>query len=253
MEEQKMALDNLIYKIRIGSQMYGTNTPDSDEDIGGIFIPDKDYVLGIKRCDQVILNQKRSKSVRNKKGDIDYTVYSLPKFIHLAIGNNPNIIEFFFAHKTCILKYNRFAEKLLGSYKLFISKNSYHTFKGYAYSQRKRLEVKKANMTGRTELTEKFGYDVKFASHLIRMLLEGQQILSEGRLTLPLPQNNLVRDIKIGRYSLDWILEKATELEKFVDLAYTNTKLQYTADLKAINRLQIELLTDYWSEGTLSA
>lgn len=246
MEEQKMALNNLIYKIRIGSQMYGTITEDSDEDIGGIFIPDKDYVLGIKRCDQVILNQRRSKTVRNKSGDIDYTVYSLPKFIHLAIGNNPNIIEYFFAHRTCLLKCNDFGFKLMKAYPLFISKKSYHTFKGYAYSQRKKLEVKKEKMTGRIELAEKYGYDVKFASHLIRMLLEGQQILSEGKLTLPLPQNNLVRDIKLGKFSLNNVFEKADELGRLVDLAYANSKLQHTADLEAINKLQMELLTNYW-------
>ncbi len=246
MEEQKMALDNLIYKIRTGSQMYGTITDDSDEDFGGIFIPDKDYVLGIKRCDQVALNQKKSKTIRNKKGDVDYTAYSLLKFIRLAIGNNPNIIEYFFAHDTCVLQTNTFGMNLIGAYKLFVSKKSYHTFKGYAYSQRKKLEVKKENMTGRTELTDKFGYDVKFASHLIRMLLEGQQILSEGKLTLPLPQNNLVSDIKLGKYDLEWVLNKASELEKLVDLAYANSKLQHTADLKAINELQIDLLTKYW-------
>lgn len=246
MIEQKMALDNLIYKVRLGSNLYGTVTDNSDEDFGGIFIPEKDYVMGIKRCDQVELSEKTSNSNRNQKGDMDYTIYSLPKFIKLAIGNNPNIIEFFFAHNTCVLKCNEYAKRLMESYPLFISKKAYHTFKGYSYSQRKKLEVKRMNMTGRTELAEKFGYDTKFASHLIRLLLEGQQLLMEGKLTLPLPQNNLVRDIKIGKFSLNWVLDKAVELEKLVDLAYTNSKLQYSADLKAINELQIQLIEDYW-------
>ena len=76
MTEPEMAIKNLIYKIRTGSVMYGTNTETSDEDLGGIFIPEKDYIIGIKRCDQVILSHKISKTKRNTKGDIDYTVYS---------------------------------------------------------------------------------------------------------------------------------------------------------------------------------
>jgi NAD(P)-dependent dehydrogenase (short-subunit alcohol dehydrogenase family) len=42
-------------------------------------------------------------------------------------------------------------------------------------------------------------------------LLECQQILAEGRLYFPLPQNNLIRDIKLGAYTLDEVLKKADE------------------------------------------
>jgi uncharacterized protein len=246
MIEQKMALDNLIYKIRGGSQLYGTVTPNSDEDFLGVFIPSKEYVIGLKKCEQVTLSEKISTSKRNQKGDIDYTIYSLPKFIHLAIGNNPNIVEFFYAHTTSILYENKYWKKLKENSHLFISKKLYHTFKGYSYSQRKKLEIKKENMTGRKELTNKFGYDTKFASHLIRLLLECQQLLVEQNLTLPLTQNNFVRDIKLGIYPLDYVLNKAEELEKLIDLSYVNSKLQHSANIEEINKLQIELLEEFW-------
>jgi predicted nucleotidyltransferase len=247
MKEQELAIQNMILKIRTGSMMYGTYTPESDEDLNGIFIPSKEYVLGTKRVEQVELSQKRNKTIRNKVGDIDYVVYSLIKFIELAQANNPNIIEFFYAPQHCILECNEFGQRLIEAKDLFLSKKAYHTFKGYSYAQRKKLEVKKENMTGRTELAEKFGYDTKFASHLIRLLLECQQILIEHTITLPLPQNNLVRDIKLGQYSLDWILNKANELEKLVDQAYNMSTLQYTANYEAINNFQIELIENYWS------
>ena len=248
MKEREMALNNMIYKIRSGSQLYGTVTDNSDTDFMGIFIPDKDYVMGINKCDQVNLSEKVSTTIKNQKEDVDYILYSLPKFIHLAIGNNPNILELFFVNPNCVLFENEFAKRLKNCYSLFVSKKSYHTFKGYSYTQRKKLTIKRANMTGRTELVAKHGYDTKFASHLIRLLLEGQQILNEGKITLPLPQNNLVRDIKLGQYSLEWVLNKAEEFEHLVDLAYSNSKLQHSADLKNINKLQIKLLEDYWSK-----
>lgn len=246
MIEKQMALNNLIYKIRIGSTMYGTLTEISDEDIGGIFIPDKEYVLGTKRCEQVELSEKISKTVRNQKGDTDYVVYSLSKFIQLAIGNNPNIIEFFYAPEHCIIFKNELAEELITNRDLFLSKKAYHTFKGYSYAQRRKLEVKRGNLTGRMELVNEFGYDTKFAGHLIRLLYECLQILIEKNVTFPLPQNNLIRDIKLGRYSLDWILEEAKRLENLIDLAYVNSDLQYTADFEEINKLQIKLLEDFW-------
>jgi predicted nucleotidyltransferase len=246
MTEQEMAVNNLIYKVRLGSTLYGTLIETSDDDLGGIFIPNKDYVLGLKNCEQVILSEKLSKTIRNQKGDTDYTVYSLIKFIQLAIGNNPNIIEFLYIPKQFVLFKNKYMNRLIENRDLFLSKKAYYTFKGYAYAQRKKLELKKENMTGRTELCNKFGYDVKFASHLIRLLTEGLEILVDKTITFPLLQNNLVRDIKIGRYSLEWVFNKADELEKLIDEAYIKSDLQKCADINKINKLQIELLEDYW-------
>lgn len=249
MIEQLMAERNLIYKIRTGSYMYGTNTENSDEDFSGIFIPDEDYVLGIKKCEQVILNQKFSKGKLNQKGDVDYTLYSIIKFIHLAIENNPNIIEFFYAPTNCILYQSKLGKLLIENRHLFLSKKAYHTFKGYAYAQRHKLEIKKENMTGRIELVAKYFYDTKFASHLIRLLLQALQIFIEKTLKFPLPENNLVRDIKLGKYSLEWVLKKAEDLEKLVDIAYVNSDLQVSADLERINKLQIKILQSFWSRN----
>ncbi len=128
----------------------------------------------------------------------------------------------------------------------FYQKKCYHTFKGYAYSQRIKLQVKRENITGRTQLVDQFGYDTKFASHLIRLLLECHQILVEKTLTFLLPQNNLVRDIKQGKYELKWVLEKADKLETLVDIAYTKSDLQHTPNLKEINKLRMWMLENYW-------
>jgi len=247
MKEQEMALKNLIYKIRTGSALYGTYVEgSSDEDFSGIFLPDKDYVMGIKSIEQVELSQKASKSIRNQAGDVDYTIYALPKFIQLLLGNNPNIIEFMYVPKPCQIFTSKYSDQLIENRHLFLSKKAYHTFKGYAYTQRRKLEVKKENMTGRTELAEKFGYDVKFASHIIRLLLEVLQILTEKTLTFPLPQNNLVRDIKLGKYELPWVIEKADYYEKLVDEAYIKSDLQYTSNYEEVNKLQIRLLEEFW-------
>jgi predicted nucleotidyltransferase len=249
MTEQQIANKNLIYKVQNGSNLYGTTIETSDTDFVGIFIPPKEYVIGIKRCDQVECPIKLSKTDHNQKEDTDYTIYSLLKFIHLAMGNNPNIIELLYAPVNCIIHRTVYSDTLLAHRNEFLSKKAYHTFKGYSYAQRNKLMIKKENITGRTELVEKYGYDTKFASHLIRLLLECHQILVEGTITLPLPQNNYIRDIKLGKYSLDEIFTKAEELEKLVDLAYTTSTLQNHCDENDINVLQMNLLEYYWKHN----
>jgi predicted nucleotidyltransferase len=247
MNEQIIALQNIIYKIQIGSVLYGTYVEGkSDKDFGGIFIPNIDYTLGMKRIEQVQMNEKLTKQMRNSAGDTDYTLYALPKFMRLCIENNPNIIEFLYAPEHCIIGKTSEMDLILENKDCFLSKKSYHTFKGYAYAQRMKLRTKLENMTGRKELVAEFGWDVKFGSHLIRLLLEGLQILTEKTLTFPLPENNLVRDIKRGKFALVEVIEKADKLESLIDMAYIKSDLQYHADEEKINKLQIKILTDFY-------
>lgn len=58
----------------------------------------------------------------------------------------------------------------------------------------KMLKSRLDKATNRSGLMEKYGYDTKFASHLIRLMYEGQHILRTGRLIFPLPEADFLRD-----------------------------------------------------------
>lgn len=246
MDEQKMAQDNLILKVLVGAHLYGTNTALSDKDYMGIFIPDKDYVMGTRRCEQVEIRTNPSSSgIRNKSTDTDTVLYSLPKFIHLAANNNPNIVELFFIPTNSITYINQWGELLGMSAPAFISKKVKHTFLGYAYSQKQKVLTKKP-IGNRTEYIEKYGFDVKFASHIIRLLSEGIQLLVEGKITFPLSNNNYIRDIKEGKVPLEKILADSERIEALVEQAYVNSTVRNTPDLEKINRLQVHMLESFW-------
>jgi len=248
MKEQQMAQDNLILKCIVGSHLYGTNTPNSDKDYVGVFIPDKEYVLGLQKCEQVDIRTNPADSGRrNGKDDSDTTVYSLPKFIKLAADNNPNIVALFFVDKPHILYCNDYGKRLLEAFPYFISKRVKHKFLGYAHSQRQKILTKNP-IGNRKEYIEKYGYDVKFASHLIRLLSEGLNLLVDGKLSFPVDHNRYIRDIKEGKYDMGQVLSKADELESFVEQAYLNTKLPYGPDLKKIEDLQMEMLEEFWQQ-----
>lgn len=250
MKEQVMAEKNLIFKAMVGSELYGTNTEKSDKDYVGIFIPDKEYVLGLKTCEQVDMRTNPSDSGRrNNSGDTDTTLYSLPKFIKLAAENNPNIVELFFVDDKHILFCNEYGQALRDSFKLFISKKAKHRFLGYAESQRHKI-LSKVPEGGRVEYLEKFGYDVKFASHLIRLLTEGLELLVDGRLSFPITHNRLVRDIKIGLYKKEEVLAKADHFVSLVEEAYLKSPLPYSPDYEQISLLQMDLLEAFWAEQT---
>lgn len=311
-KEQAMAKDNLIFLCEVGSRMYGTDTPESDIDMAGIFIPDPEYVLGLRRCEQVEWKSNPSHSGRrNTSEDSDKVFYSLPKFIHLAMGCNPNILELFFNSKYEFPPWGtKYAGRLLHSRHLFLSQKIRNTFLGYAHGQRQKLVTKKDRMDAiriarekvkdvvppshmleervlehpltvqgqdgsfyhvfekgtncfnvvkklddmeqeyglRTRSIEEFGYDTKFAMHLIRILLEGTWLLSGNMFQFPIKGKALdtLKEIRAGYWPLKRVIDYADYLR--VEAEDITSPLPEGPDVDAIEKLQMELFEDFWTE-----
>jgi len=252
MQEQEMAKKNLIFKAITGSKLYGTDTPQSDADYVGVFIPSKEYVLGTKTCEQVEFKTNPSDSgKRNTKTDVDMTLYSLPKFIKLCSQNNPNILELLFVDKNHTLVTTPYWEEIKANTHLFVSKKVQHTFLGYAHSQKQKVLTK--NPEGNRKIyIEKFGYDVKFASHLIRLLVEGLELLNNGQLRFPITMNRYIRDVKEGKYPIEQVLTKADELESLILQSSVTSKLPYSPNYEELSKLQMNLLERYWKDNECS-
>jgi len=236
MKEQELAENNLILKVETGSHLYGTEVPESDRDYQGIFIPPKEYVYGLHRCDHVKVDSED-----------DYTCYTLPKYIHLAIQNNPNIISLLYTPEKNIIFSNRYGKKLIESRDLFLSKKSYHTFRGYAHSQKRKILTKVAEGK-RVAIIEKHGYDTKFAMHLMRLLYEGLDIMVSREIIYPCPHRKQLRAIRHGEWKLEKVLSEAERIEHLIDEAYVRSDLQHSANQKEIEELQMSLLEEYWEK-----
>jgi len=143
-----MDFGKIITKIRCGSHLYGLNTEKSDEDFVGVFIPKPEYFLGLKKVEYVDNSTKKSSSqYRNTVDDVDEKFYALPKFLHLFLQNNPNIVELLFANRENILETSDIWEELISNTDKIISTKIYHTFKGFAYSQKNKLTIKSNRFT----------------------------------------------------------------------------------------------------------
>jgi len=69
----------------------------------------------------------------------------------------------------------------------------------------------------RQELISKYGYDTKFASNLIRILLAGGELLMSGDLKFPLKSRELILDIRYGKYSMAEVVSLANRIEKGIE------------------------------------
>lgn len=143
---QNYAESNKILEVRTGSHLYGTNTETSDEDFIGIFLPPEDYIIGLKSVKEVDLSIKsKGSDGRNTSEAIDKKFYEFRKFVNLALGNNPNILEILFADNINVLFTNSFGRDLLSRRHLFPCKQLSKKFTGYARAQRHKMVIKKDN------------------------------------------------------------------------------------------------------------
>ena len=118
----------------------------------------------------------------------------------------------------------------------------------YIKDAKRRLKGRISKATNRTELISNHGYDSKFGMHLIRILLEGRDLLRDCELTYPLKEVDMLMDIRNGKYKIsdifsirDGLLSEIKSLEK-------TTKLQKNIDQKAVDDFIYKELTD-WIDG----
>lgn len=217
----------LILKTYAGSLSYGTNTPESDTDFRGVCIPPVEYIWGLNRFDQKESNQPN-----------DEVIFSLEKFVRLALDNNPNILDVLFVDDRSIVFINKFGQELRDMRQNFLSKKVYKSYGGYAYAQLKRMTSlgSDANITGKRKASfDQFGYDTKNAMHLIRLLTMGIEILNTGKVEVYRSDRESLKNIRLGLHTLKGIEEEAISLREELDQAFRLSSLPESPKYDKIN------------------
>lgn len=244
--------ERMILKVYRGSHAYGLATEESDVDIGGIFVPPVDYIVGLKKIETYNgKNYINYPSYNLYRKEAEISAYELRKYVYLAYNCNPNIIEFLFTDPQHIIFCNEVGRELIKHRYLFLSKKVKQTFAGYAYSQLKKMDNKtNHNHHGaHRSLIEKYGYDTKHAMHLIRLLRMGIEILRHGECIVLRPDRDYLLSIKYGHFSLDEIKQEAEKLFRELDNAYSESKLPDVPDFEKVNSLLCGLmLNSLWTE-----
>lgn len=133
----------IICKIRIGSHLYGTNRPDSDEDFCGVFLPSENDLHGLQSCpSEMSESVKVSTGPRNEKGDVDCKFYSLQRFINLAGQGQPGVLEMLFAPAQSYIFMTDEWSKILDHLPSFLSRKSVVPFIGFSLAQASKTSLK---------------------------------------------------------------------------------------------------------------
>jgi hypothetical protein len=142
----------LIVKMKFGSHLYGTATPNSDVDLKGVFLPaKKDILLG--RIPQSLSFATGDDVSRNAPHDIDFDIYSLHYFIKLACDGQTVALDMLHAPKEMILEASPVWYKIVDARARFYTKNL-HTFISYARRQAAKYGIKGSRLNAASSMLD---------------------------------------------------------------------------------------------------
>lgn len=163
---------SLILRAIVGSQAYGTSTPQSDIDYKGIYAqPTRDLIsFGYK--EQVEIGK-------------DDTMFEIRRFLQLVQSANPTVLELLYSPDDCILHRSPAYEILVRERDKFLTKQCANSFGGYAIAQ-----IKKA-----TALDKKMNWE---ASRVTRKtVIDFCYVYEDGKtiaLTTYLKRENMMQE-----------------------------------------------------------
>lgn len=238
-----------ILRTQVGSGVHGTAIAGQDDrDEMGICIEPPEYVIGLQKFEQWEW-RTQPQHVRSGPGDVDLVVYSLRKWMRLALNGNPTVLIPLFAPASEVVESRPYGEWLRAHPELVVSCVAGERFLGYLRSQRERLLGRRSQRTNRPELVEKYGYDTKFAMHMVRLGVQGVELLETGRITLPVPQPWLstLREIRQGRVSKEDALAVAAELEARLRVLTSTSALPARPDVARAQAWMMEVYQWTWA------
>lgn len=249
--------DNLHYETMMGSVAYGVSGDSSDVDVYGFCIPPKTYIFPhlageidgfgtqhkrFHQWQQHHVDDKEAKKI------YDFSIYSIVKYFDLCMDNNPNMIDSLFTPDFCVLHITQVGQMVRDNRDIFLHKGAWHKFRGYAYSQMHKAEIK--NPVGkRAEEKDALGYDAKYVYHLVRLMDEIQQILEDGTINL-LRAKEQLKAIRRGETTLADVKQWFSEKEQELDRVYHVSSLRDKPDEDRIKTLLLNCLEQHY--GNLS-
>lgn len=252
-----IAKHGTILQTEVGSGVHGLAIDDqADRDEMGICLEPPEYVVGLSKFEQYMRRTAAERTgitdARSEPGDLDLVVYSARKWMRLALQGNPTVITPLFAPDEAIVHITPAGKDLRANLDMIVSRKAGAQFLGYLHDQRQRmLNGNVAARVNRPELVERYGFDVKFAGHMVRLGVQGVELLETGRMTLPMPDpwRTWIRELRQGKHTEQEAIDASTELEARLEVLTRTADLPEHPDTARANRWLIETYQRAWVHG----
>ena len=250
MTAQQIAEPNTILRCTVGSALHGLSVAGTDDrDEMGVCLEPQEYVVGLRNFEQWTF-RTQPEGARSGPGDLDLTIYSLRKWARLALGGNPTIMLLLFAPRDQCSVYELEGEWLQRHAAWFASKRVLRSFLGYMHQQKERLLGERGQMrVKRPELVERYGFDTKYAGHVVRLGLQGLEYASTAGLTLPMVEadRDVILGVRTGEYTFSQTMDLIDDLESRLLMQYEKSMLPDEPAREKVDRFLIECYQRRWA------
>ncbi len=194
----------------MGSTVHGTALEGTDDrDEMAILLESPKIGLTLGNPFESVFLRTQPEGVRSGPDDLDLQVHSLRKFLRLALKGNPSILLMFFLPEYLVK--TKVGEELIELAPSFHSQHAANAFLGYMKQQMERMTGQRGQKNvNRPELVERYGYDTKYAGHIIRLGYQGVEYIETGALTLPMKKEEAqtVLAVREGKYLMEDVLNE---------------------------------------------
>jgi len=156
---------------------------------------------------------------RSGAGDLDVIIYSARKWARLALAGNPTVLLVLFAPDQEVVFRDEVGAELAANAHPFVSRLAAARYLGYLMAQKAATTGQAGAHTNRPELVAVHGCDTKYAMHALRLglqsVLQGTELLTTGRITLPVPEPRraYLRSIRRGERPIAEVLDAVSAAE----------------------------------------
>jgi hypothetical protein len=236
--------------VEVGSTAHGTGIAGGeDHDEMGVVIESPTQVLGLDEHGiRTVMLRTQPEGVRSGPGDTDRTLHSLRRFVRMATSGNPSILMAMWAP---VLHATEHGRELQTLGEAFVGRHVVPRYRGYMQSQSLRLVNLPGN--GRWESAEP-GQDTKLAMHAARLGFQCEELLTTGRLALPIEGEpaDWLRAVRRGEVAYDDWLVRLQELDARLAVMADDDALPAGPDRDRIERWCVSTHLDWWAASGLT-
>ena len=223
-----------IVRIKFGSHLYGTDTPQSDLDFKSVFVPDRRAILLQRVKDSVSHQRPKAEGEKNYAGEIDEEAYSIQRYLTLASEGQTVALDVLFAPSwsmtdTPSWEWN---EIELNRHRLVTRKSA--AFLGYCRQQANKYGIKGSRVAAARQALDLLSHELAIRGTTARLGEIDAEIMS-------LTQQNehmIVLDIE-GGMELDGRRRTVTHWE------VCNRKMPYTQTIKTAHEVMLRIVDEY--------
>lgn len=212
----------------------------------GVCIEPAEYVAGLRPFDHWVFRTQPEGSPSGP-GDLDLTIYGLRKYCRLALKGSPTVLLLLFIEGENLLESTEIGAELQTLAPAFVSRRTGRAFLGYVDSQRRGL-VGDRHATRTRELSAEHGYDT-YAMHALRIAHQGRELVSTGRITLPVaePERSKLMQVRRGEVPLETILERLHQQAAALERDILDGSIRDEPDRDRVDRFLVSAYRRSWA------